>query len=58
MGLLIFTNYKDGIYDSILVIIDWLTRMVYFELLKMTINVLYLATVILDMTIQYHNLSN
>ncbi len=54
--LLIFTNWKGDIYDSILVIVDWLTKMVHYELVKVTINTLGLTEVILDVVIRYHGL--
>ena len=45
-GLLISTSCKGDSYDSILVIVDWLTKMVYYELIKVTIDTLGLAKVI------------
>ena len=56
MGLPISTDWKRESYDSIIVIVDWLIKMVYYELVKMSINALELAEVILDMVIQYHGL--
>ncbi len=54
----ILTNWKDDSYDLILVIVDWLTKIIYYELVKIIIDNLNLAKVILDMIIQYHTLSN
>ena len=58
MRLLISTHWKGENYDSILVIIDWLSKMVYYEPIKIIINALGLAKVILDVVVQYHDLSN
>ena len=55
-GLPISTNWKGESYDSILVIVDWLTKMVYYETVKVTINAPGLAEVILDVVIQHHGL--
>lgn len=57
-GLLVSTNWKGQTYNLILVIVDWLTKMVYYKLLKVIINALGLAKVILDVVIQYHVLPN
>ena len=54
----ISTDWKSNSYDSILAIIDWLTKIVHYELVKITINALELAEVILDMVVQHHGLPN
>ena len=49
MGLPILTNWKRDSYDSILVIVDRLTKMIHYKLVKVTINALDLAgTIITD----------
>ncbi len=55
-GLPVSTNGKDDTYDSILVIVDRLTKMVYYELVKVTIDAFGLAEVILDMVVRYQGL--
>ncbi len=55
-GLLISINWKGDIYDLILVIIGQLTKMVYYELVKVTIDALGLAEVILDIIVRHHGL--
>ncbi len=55
-GLLVSTNWKSDIYNSILVIVDRLTKMVYYKPVKVTIDTLGLAEVILDMVVQHHGL--
>ena len=51
MGLLILTNWKGENYDSILVIINYLTKMVHYEPVKVTINIPRLVEVILDVIV-------
>ncbi len=53
-GFLISANWKGDSYDSILVIVDRLTKMVYYELVKVKINILDLAKVILDIIICHY----
>ena len=55
-GLPILTNWKKDSYDSILIIVDRLTKMVHYEPVKMTINAPRLAKVIIDMVVRYHGL--
>ena len=50
-GLPISNNSKKDSYDSILVIIDWLTKMVYYKLVKITLNIPGLAEVIIDVIV-------
>ena len=57
-GLLISTNWKSDSYDSILVIVDRLTKMVYYELVKIIINAPGLVKVILDVVVRHHGLFN
>ncbi len=47
-GLPVSTNWKGETYDSILVIVDRLTKMVYYEPVKVTIDALALAEVIIE----------
>ena len=53
-GRPILTDWKDDNYDSILVIIDWLTKMVHYELVKVTIDSSGLAQIIIDMVVRHH----
>lgn len=54
----ISTIWNDNNYDSILVIIDGLTKIVHYETVMITINVLELGEVILNMAMQYYGLIN
>ena len=55
-GLPISTNWKGESYDSILVIVDWLTKMVHYEPVKVTIDAPALAEVIIDVVVRHHGL--
>lgn len=55
-GLYIFTKWNSKIYDSILIIVDRLIKIVYYELVKVIIDAAGLAEVIINMLIQYHGL--
>ena len=57
-GLLISTNWKEDNYDSILVIVDLLMKMVHYELVKVSIDAPGLAKVILNMVVWHHGLPN
>ena len=57
-GLSISTNWKRDSYDFILVIVDRLTKMVYYEPIKITINVPSLAEIIIYVVICHHGLPN
>ena len=53
-GLLVSANWKGNSYDLILVIIDWLTKMVYYVPVKVMIDALSLAEVIINMVVRHH----
>ena len=55
-SLSIWTNWKGDKYDSILVIVDQLTKMVHYEPVKITINVPGLAEIIINIVISHHGL--
>lgn len=52
------TNWKGETYDSILVIINRLIKMLNYKLVKVIINIPGLSKVIIKAVIQYHDLSN
>ena len=54
----ISTNWKGKSYNSILVNINRLTKMVHYELLKVNINASELAKVILNMVVWHYDLPN
>ncbi len=53
-GLSISADWKGDSYDSILVIVDRLTKMVYYEPVKVTINTPGLAKVIINVVVRHH----
>ena len=57
-GLPLSANWKGDSYDSILVIVERLTKMVHYEPVKVTIDVPGLVEVILDVVIRHYGLPN
>ena len=55
-GLPISTDWKEDSYNSILVIVNRLTKMVHYKPVKVTINALGLAEVIIDVVVRHHGL--
>ena len=55
-GLSFFADWKGDNYDSILVIVDRLTKMLHYEPVKVTIDITGLAEVIIDVVVRYHGL--
>ena len=53
-GLPILINWKGDSYDSILVIVNQLTKMVYYKPMKVTIDAPGRAEVIIDLVVKYH----
>ena len=56
MGLPVLIDWKEDSYDLILVIIDRLTKMVHYKPVKVIIDALRLAKVIIDMVMRHHGL--
>ena len=55
-GLPILTDWKGDSYDSILIIVDLLTKMVYYKPVTVTIDAPGLAKVIINVVIRHHGL--
>ncbi len=53
-SLLILANWKGDTYDSILIIVDQLTKMVYYKPVKVMSNILGLTKVIIDVVVHDH----
>lgn len=53
-SLPVSTNWKNETYDSILVIVDCLTKIVHYKPVKIMINIPGLAKVIINVVIYYH----
>ena len=58
MGLPISTGSNGENYDFIIVIIDCLTKIVYYKLIKIIINTSELAEILLDIIVWYYSLSD
>ena len=56
IGLPLSFNWKGNNYDLILVVVNQLTKMVYYEPLKVTIDASELAKVIIDVVVRHHGL--
>lgn len=56
--LLISSNWKRDSYNSILVIVNWLTKMVHYKPVKIAINTAGLAKIVLDLVIRHHSILN
>ena len=57
-GLPISTDWKGDSYDSILVIVNRLTKIVHYKLVKVTINAPGLAEVIINVVVRHYGLSD
>ncbi len=53
-GLPISADWKGDSYDSILVIVDQLTKMIHYVLVKVTIDAPGLSEMIIDVVVRYH----
>ena len=53
-GLPILADWKGDSYDLILVIVDQLTKMVYYKPVKVTINAPGLVKVIINVIVRHH----
>ena len=57
-GLPLFADWKGDSYNPILVIVDRLTKIVYYELVKLTTDALRLAEVIIDIFERHYGLAD
>ena len=55
-GLPVLIDWKRNSYNSILVIVNWLTKMIYYKPVKITLDVSGLAEVIIDVIVRHHRL--
>ena len=58
MDLPISTDWKRDSYDSILIIVNWLTKMVHYKPVKVTIDAPGLAEVIINVVVRHHGFSD
>ena len=52
------TDLKGESYDSILIIVDQLIKMIHSKLVKITINAPGLVEVIIEVVVKHHGLSD
>ena len=52
------TYWKGNNYNLILIIINCLTKIMYYKLVKITINFIGLIKIIINMVVQYHSFFN
>ena len=57
-GLPVSIDWKGDSYNSILVIVNRLTKMVHYAPVKITLDAPRLAEVIIDVVIRHHGLSD
>lgn len=55
-GLPLLVDWNDNNYDAILVIVDYLIKMVHSKPVKTAINVTGLADIIINVVIRHHDL--
>ena len=53
----LFVDYKSDSYDAILVIINQLTKIVHYQVVKTWIDVSVLAKVIINIVLRHYDLS-
>ena len=58
IGLPISTDWKGDNYDSILVVVDCLIKMVHYKLVQTTIDATGVAKVIIDVIVWHYGLPN
>ena len=57
ISLLVLNNWKSKSYNFILIIVDCLTKIVYYKPIKVTINVSGLAQVIINIIVCHYDIS-
>ena len=57
-GLPLSVDWNSNSDDSILLIVDCLTKMMHYELVKVTTDTLDLAELIIDVVVRHHGLSD
>ena len=58
IGLSISINWKGDSYNLILVIVDWLTKMLYYKPVKVTIDAPGLREIIFNVIVRHYSLPN
>lgn len=55
--LSISTDWKENHYEKILVIVDYLTKIIYYQLVILTINIAHITEVIINVVIRHWGFS-
>lgn len=56
IGLSLSVDYKSNSYDIILIIIDYLTKIMYHEPVKIMIDIINLVEIIIEVMAKHHGL--
>lgn len=56
IGLLLLIDWKRNSYDAILIIVNWLTKTIYYESVKILIDAAGLAEIGINMVVKHHSL--
>lgn len=56
MGFIFLIDLKDDNYDSILIIIDFLTKMIYYKSIKTIIDIAGLAKITINIVVRHYGL--
>lgn len=56
IDLLVFVNSKSANYDAILIIVNYLTKIVHYKSVKITVNITNLVKVIINIVVRYQGL--
>lgn len=56
ISLPISTDWKENSYETIFIIVDHFTKIVYYKLIKTTIDISGLVKVIIDVVVRYYGL--
>lgn len=51
------TDWKRNSYDAILIIVDWLTKIIHYKLVKTAIDVVGLAEIIINVVVKHYDFS-
>ena len=57
-NLPILTDWNKDSYDLIFIIVDQLIKIVHYKLVKVTVDALGLAKVIIDVVVRHHSLTD
>lgn len=56
MGLSLLIDWKKNNYDTVLVVVNFLSKMMYYKSIKTIIDIVGIAKIIIDIVIRHHGL--